>query len=54
MNTPFHAVINPAILGRKSRLEWNWSIVLEALIPDLAISVLYGWARAIASTTMIS
>lgn len=47
MNTPSHAIINLAILGRKSRAEWNWPIVLGALIPDLAMFVFYGWAKLI-------
>ena len=48
MNTPSHAIINLAILGRKARPEWNWPIVLGALIPDLAMFVFYGWGKAIA------
>ncbi|MGJ3254392.1 MAG: hypothetical protein ACFE0J_25155 [Elainellaceae cyanobacterium] len=48
MNTPSHAIINLAILGQKSRPEWNRPIVLGALIPDLAMFVFYGWARLIA------
>lgn len=51
MNTPSHAIINLAILGRKTRPERNWSIVLGALIPDLAMFVFYGWAKLIAGMT---
>ncbi|NJL55400.1 hypothetical protein HC928_09605 [bacterium] len=47
MNTPSHAIINLAILCRKNRPEWNWSIVLGALIPDLAMFFFYGWAKLI-------
>lgn len=48
MNTPSHAIINLAVLGRRSRAEWNWPIVLGALIPDLAMFAFYGWAKLIA------
>ncbi|MEM9771399.1 MAG: hypothetical protein AAF889_07335 [Cyanobacteria bacterium P01_D01_bin.73] len=47
MNTPSHAIINLAILGRKKRPDWNWPIVLGSLIPDLAMFVFYGWAKLI-------
>ncbi|NJL54672.1 MAG: hypothetical protein HC838_01265 [Spirulinaceae cyanobacterium RM2_2_10] len=47
MNTPSHVIINLAILGRKARPEWNWPIVLGALIPDLAMFVFYGWTKLI-------
>ncbi|MBF2088425.1 MAG: hypothetical protein IGR80_18030 [Synechococcales cyanobacterium K44_A2020_017] len=47
MNTPSHAIINLAVLGRRSHVEWNWLIVLGALIPDLAMFVFYGWAKLI-------
>ncbi len=48
MNTPSHAIISLAILGRKNRPEWNWPIVVGAIIPDLAIFIFYGWAKLIA------
>jgi membrane-bound metal-dependent hydrolase YbcI (DUF457 family) len=48
MNTPTHAIVNLAILGRKTRPEWNWPIVLGSLIPDLAMFGFYGWTRLIA------
>ena len=48
MNTPSHAIINLAILGRKAHPEWNWPIVLGALIPDLAMFVFYGWGKLVA------
>ncbi|MEM9154499.1 MAG: hypothetical protein AAGB13_05580 [Cyanobacteria bacterium P01_F01_bin.33] len=47
MNTPSHVIINLAILGRKSRPEWNWHIVLGALIPDLAMFGFYAWTKLI-------
>ena len=48
MNTPTHAILNLAILGRKSHPEWNWHIVLGSLIPDAAMFLFYGWAKLIA------
>ena len=47
MNTPSHAIINLAVLGQRYHAEWNWPIVLGALIPDLAMFVFYGWAKLI-------
>ncbi|MEO0756344.1 MAG: hypothetical protein AAFY78_05660 [Cyanobacteria bacterium J06648_16] len=44
MNTPTHAILNLAILGRKSRPEWNSPIIWGGLIPDLAMFVFFGWA----------
>ena len=48
MNTPTHAIVNLALLGRKTNPERNWPIVLGALIPDVAMFVFYGWAKLIA------
>lgn len=45
MNTPTHAILNLAILGRKSRPEWNSPIIWGGLIPDLAMFGFYGWAK---------
>jgi len=41
MNTQAHAIFNLALLGRKSRPEWNPLIILGALIPDLAMFAFY-------------
>jgi hypothetical protein len=45
MNTPSHVIFNLAILGRKTRPEWNIQIFLGAMIPDAAMFVFYGWAK---------
>lgn len=47
MNTPSHAIINLAILGRKTHPKQNGAIVLGALIPDLAMFVFYGWVKLV-------
>lgn len=48
MNTPSHAILNLAILGRRSQPQFNPTIVIGALIPDVAMFMFYGWARLIA------
>jgi len=45
MNTPTHAVLNLAFLGRKNKPEWNPLIIWGALIPDLAMFVFYAYLR---------
>ncbi|MEO0540952.1 MAG: hypothetical protein AAFZ80_08810 [Cyanobacteria bacterium P01_A01_bin.105] len=44
MNTPTHAIVNLALLGRKSRPDWNSPIIWGGMIPDLAMFVFFGWA----------
>ncbi|MEO1591115.1 MAG: hypothetical protein AAFU71_07465 [Cyanobacteria bacterium J06632_22] len=44
MNTPTHAILNLALLGKKSRPGWNSPIIWGGLIPDLAMFVFFGWA----------
>src|SRR5919201_6248464 len=44
VNTPSHAVLNLAILGRRAHPEWNWPIVAGAVLPDVPIFAL--WAVA--------
>ncbi|MEO0350335.1 MAG: hypothetical protein AAF282_09855 [Cyanobacteria bacterium P01_A01_bin.15] len=43
MNTPTHAILNLAILGRKHRPEWNVPIIWGGFIPDLALFAFFGW-----------
>jgi membrane-bound metal-dependent hydrolase YbcI (DUF457 family) len=47
MNTPSHAILNLALLGRKQQPQWNLPIVLGALIPDAAMFVFYGWTKLV-------
>ncbi len=44
MNTPTHAILNLAVLGKRSRPSWNSPIIWGGLIPDLAMFVFFGWA----------
>jgi hypothetical protein len=48
MNTPSHTILNLAILRRSQSPELTWPIVIGSLLPDAALFVFYGWARAIA------
>ena len=41
VNTPSHAVLNLAILGRRAHPEWNWPIVVGAVLPDVPIFLLW-------------
>lgn len=41
MNTPAHAILNLAILGRKHRPSWNPLIIWGALIPDITMFIFY-------------
>lgn len=41
MNTPTHAILNLAFLGRKDQPSWNPLIIWGALIPDLAMFGFY-------------
>ena len=48
MNTPSHTILNLAILRRSQRPELTWPIIVGSLLPDAALFVFYGWARALA------
>src|SRR5437868_2973234 len=48
MNTPSHAIINLAALGKPQRKQYNLLIVLGGIFPDIPIFVFYFWARFIA------
>ena len=48
MNTPSHAIINLAILGRPQHPEWNLLIVTGGILPDIPIFLFYFWAKYIA------
>ncbi len=48
MNTPSHAIINLAILGKVFPSEFNLFMVLGGLLPDIPIFLFYGWAKLIA------
>lgn len=48
MNTPSHAIINLAILGRNQHSEWNLLIVAGGILPDIPIFLFYFWAKYIA------
>ena len=45
MYTPTHAILNLAILGRKSRPKWNSPIIWGGVIPDLTMFIFFGWAQ---------
>ena len=50
VNTPSHAVLNLAVLGRRAHPEWNWPIVVGAVLPDVPIFLLWivatvGWRQ---------
>jgi hypothetical protein len=48
MNTPSHAILNLAILGKATHPEANLLIVLGGILPDIPIFLFYGWAKLIA------
>lgn len=43
MNTPAHAIINLLVLGRQQSGKKSIPILIGAVLPDLAIFVLYFW-----------
>ncbi len=45
MNTPTHLLTAAALLARPERSARNWAILAGALLPDLSIFVLFGWAQ---------
>ncbi|MEO0457294.1 MAG: hypothetical protein AAF152_12050 [Cyanobacteria bacterium P01_A01_bin.114] len=47
MNTPTHIILNLAILGRKSKPQWNLPIALGGLIPDAAMFLFYAWTKGV-------
>lgn len=48
MITPSHAILNLFFLGRQNLPQANLPIFLGAILPDLPIFVMYGWAKLIA------
>lgn len=46
MNTPTHMLAAAALLSRKRQPGRNTAVLLGAIVPDLSIFVLFGWARA--------
>ncbi|MGL5065070.1 MAG: hypothetical protein ACRC62_34305 [Microcoleus sp.] len=48
MNTPSHAIINLAILGKTQHPELNLLIVTGGILPDIPIFLFYFWAKYIA------
>ncbi len=47
MNTPSHCILNLAILDQGSLKGCTWPIFFGSWLPDAAIFLFYGWAKAI-------
>jgi hypothetical protein len=47
VNTPGHAIVNLALLGRRDRPELAPAILAGAIVPDLAIVAFYLWQRLV-------
>ena len=47
MNTPTHMLTAAALLTESGDRRRNWAVVFGALLPDLSIFALVGWARLI-------
>jgi len=47
MNTPGHSILNLALLNRGSLAGNPWPIMIGSWLPDAAIFVFYGWAKAV-------
>lgn len=47
MNTPAHAVVNLALLGRGDHPETALPIVVGSILPDVPIVVFYAWAKLV-------
>ena len=47
MNTPRHAILNLALLTQKTHLSHPFPILVGAILPDVPIFILYGWAKLI-------
>ena len=48
MNTPSHAILNLALLGKETFPQANLIIVFGGILPDIPIFLFYGWAKLIA------
>ncbi len=48
MNTPSHAILNLALLGKLAVPEANLIIIFGGILPDIPIFLFYGWAKFIA------
>ena len=48
MNSPSHAIVNLALLGKSAIPQANLVIVFGGILPDIPIFVFYGWAKLIA------
>ncbi|MDY6803247.1 MAG: hypothetical protein SXA11_05500 [Cyanobacteriota bacterium] len=48
MNTPSHAIINLAVLGKSKLPQLNLAIVMGGFLPDIPIFAFYFWAKFIA------
>lgn len=47
MNTPTHAILNLAILGKKAFPQANLIIAIGGIFPDIPIFIFYFWAKFI-------
>lgn len=47
MNTPTHMLTAAALLARSGKTPRNWAVMAGALLPDLSIFMLVGWARLV-------
>src|SRR5918996_1226720 len=47
MNTPAHAMLNLALLGRRDRPERALPILLGSVLPDVPIFLFYVWVRLV-------
>jgi len=47
MNTPGHSILNLALLNRGYLAGNPWPILLGSWLPDAAIFIFYGWAKAV-------
>ena len=45
MHTPTHLLIGAAAFGRPGSSARNWAAIAGALMPDLPMFVMFGWAR---------
>ncbi|MDJ1182702.1 hypothetical protein [Roseofilum casamattae] len=48
MNTPSHAILNLALLGKAKFPQYNLLIAFGGIAPDIPIFLFYGWAKLIA------
>lgn len=47
MNTPAHAILNLAVLGREQRHHQAAPILAGAIVPDLPIVGFYAWQKMV-------